>query len=154
MFLGDRDNIYHLPPQDAPTRDLHLAEDQNAKCPSFLWTWAVTRVGMCTHICTVIDVIIKVINIPPEVFQFPKFMPKRVGSERTGNWGSERVQFPSPVTDPNAILISWRPMIGLAPHSSQGNALSLPSGVWRTRLIRHKRQVKTGRSEEHSKPVA
>lgn len=40
--------------------------------------------GVCTYKLTVIDVLIKVINTPSEIFQFPKYMSKSVGSENTG----------------------------------------------------------------------
>lgn len=153
MFPGGQDNIYYpLSPQDTQTNDLYIAQVQYVFF--FLFNVPEPQVGMCTHKCSYWC------HYKSDWYPLRHLWVSKVYAKMNRLWeylGTESRKgssFHLLTQTQMLLLFTEGPAICLALHSSQGKALSLPSGVWRTRLVRHKRQVKTGKNEKQSKPVA
>lgn len=119
----------------------------------FLMYLSYSQSGTCAHIHMAVDVIIKVVNMSSEIFQFPKHMPKWVVSENTGELRVKEDPVSTSCHSPGrySYLLKANALLGTA--QPQGKVLGLPSGDWGTKLLRHKRQLRTGKTKEQSKPV-
>lgn len=119
--------LSHLSSQVAQTNYLHTVEVQYVfflfNEPELFPEWVCVPTNI-----QVIDVIIKVINIPSETFQFPKYMPKRVGSENTGELKVGKGPVSISWHGPTCYYCLPKANDALAPHSSQGKLCLCPVG--------------------------